>query len=300
MPAGTQIFVATHSIDVLQGLLDPQGTHVTVVRLTRQANVNPAAVLPPEQVREFWRDPLLRYSNVLDGLFHRGVVLCESDSDAQFYSAALDARLEQRDHPPHDLHFTHCGGKQRMPTVVAALRAVAVPVAVVADFDVLRERLLLERLLGDLGGVWEEVEGDWNVVRAAIDEMGSRPLITAVREDLERIATEAAERGARLTRDDADRIRNATRIDDGWDRAKRGGKGVLPGGDASQRCNNLLASLAGVGLFVVDVGELERWVPAIGGHGPSWVTEVLTAGLHATSAAPGEFIERVQSYLTAL
>lgn len=33
---------------------------------------------------------------MLDGLFHRGVVVCEAESDARLYNAALDARLERR------------------------------------------------------------------------------------------------------------------------------------------------------------------------------------------------------------
>jgi hypothetical protein len=70
-----QVIIATHSIDVLLGLLDADDASVTIARLTRQGDVNPVAVLSPDQLRELWRDPLLRYSNVLDGLFHRGVVL---------------------------------------------------------------------------------------------------------------------------------------------------------------------------------------------------------------------------------
>ena len=38
VPRGTQVFVATHSSDVLQGLLDPDDANVTVVRLTRRGH----------------------------------------------------------------------------------------------------------------------------------------------------------------------------------------------------------------------------------------------------------------------
>lgn len=60
------------------------------MRLTRNGEINHAAVLNEQDVKDLWSDPLLRYSNVLDGLFHDAVVLCESDSDFRYYQAVLD------------------------------------------------------------------------------------------------------------------------------------------------------------------------------------------------------------------
>lgn len=298
VPDGTQLFVATHSIDVLQGLLAVPEADVTIIRLIREGDTNPASVLVPDQVRELWRDPLLRYSNVLDGLFHRGVVLCESDSDARFYAAVLDAARADAGVGEHNLLFTHCGGKQRMPVVLQSLRAVNVPMAVVADFDVLRERPLLERLVQLAGGDWADVEPTWSPVQAAVDNMGAAPLVATVREGLEQVITAAAERSPRLTREDVDRVRNVTRVDDGWSIAKRGGVAVLPGGDASERATALLEQLRESGIFVVDVGELERWAPEIGGHGPSWVVNVLDGARHEDPELPARgFMHRVDAFL---
>jgi len=74
-----QAFIATHSTDVVQGALEG-GSAMTIVRITRDGHINRAAVLNDDAVKELWSDPLLRYSNVLDGLFHDAVVLCESDA----------------------------------------------------------------------------------------------------------------------------------------------------------------------------------------------------------------------------
>jgi hypothetical protein len=71
-PKRTQVFVATHDSEILQGLLAPRDASVTVVRLVRDGSVNRASVLRPQELREIWKDPLLRYSNVLDGLFSSG------------------------------------------------------------------------------------------------------------------------------------------------------------------------------------------------------------------------------------
>jgi hypothetical protein len=294
VPKGTRVFVATHSIDVLQGLLTEPHTNVTIVRLVREGSVNAASVLEPRQITQLWQDTLLRYSNVLDGLFHRGVVVCESDSDARFYAAVLDRVRSDAENGPHDLLFSHCGGKQRMPVVVDALRAVGVPMAVIADFDVLRDQVPLEAIYSRLGGTWSDIEGDWHVVRSAIDDMGAAPLVSSAREDLDRILVEAASRGSRLARG----IRNATRVDDGWATDKRGGLAALPSGDASTRATELLARLSAQGLFVVEVGELERWAPGVGGHGPTWVVEVLNQDLHTDVTFPARaFVSGVDGYL---
>lgn len=80
-----QIFLATHSGDVLRGILDAGSSRVRVIRIQREGDVNRVAQLNQAQIRELWNDPLLRYSNVLDGIFHQHVVVCESDGDCRFY-----------------------------------------------------------------------------------------------------------------------------------------------------------------------------------------------------------------------
>ena len=41
----------------------------------------------------------------------------------------------------------------------------------------------------------------------------------------------------------------------------------------------MLIALEALGIFVVPVGELERFVKSVGGHGPAWVAEVLKQDL---------------------
>jgi AAA domain, putative AbiEii toxin, Type IV TA system len=84
-----QRFIATHSADVLLGLLDGEASLV-VIRLRRGDCETVASVLDHEHISALWQDASLRYSNLLDGLFHSGVVVCEADGDARLYAAALD------------------------------------------------------------------------------------------------------------------------------------------------------------------------------------------------------------------
>ncbi len=289
----TQLFVATHSIDVIKGLLDAQVGEMKIVRLVREDDANRASQLEPEVIRELWSDPVLRYSNILDGLFHHAVILCESDSDCRYYASVLDAMLDQgaiAQRP--ELFFTHCGGKHRMPTVIAALRAVDVPVRVVVDFDVLREEQPLRAMVERLGGSWAALRDDWRKVKISLDR-STTPTKVYVREEIEKLL--GADPEARLTLSDSDAIRKLTKAESGWDKAKQSGKSAIDQGDASASCENLLKQLRRLSIFVVEVGELERFVPTIGGHGPAWVTAVHEQGLHAdaTLTAPRNFVRDI-------
>jgi hypothetical protein len=90
-----------------------------------------------------------------------------------------------------------------------------------------------------------------------------------------------AETAGNLTRDEATEIRGTLRLNDGWQLAKRGGVASLPAGQTYELACELVTELANMGIFVVTVGELERWFPEVGGHGTKWVTQALARGLHA-------------------
>lgn len=105
-----QLILATHDRNLLAGLLESE-VPLSVVRVDR--NQSPLAKqLTADRLKEVWKQPALRYSNVLDGLFHRLVVLVEADADGRFYSAALDILfLEGKTTvPSSDVLFVPCGG----------------------------------------------------------------------------------------------------------------------------------------------------------------------------------------------
>lgn len=292
---GAQVLVATHDSDVLRGLLDSSASDLTVVRLVRDGDVNHTSQLEPDKVKELWRDPLLRYSNVLDGLFHDGVVLCEADADCRFYQAVLDpiAVGEPESRRP-DLLFTHCGGKARMATVIGAMRAVDVPVRTVADFDVLREKESLRSIVQSLGGEWASVEDDWRVLKTALDS-ATRKLSTDYFREQMRERLDAIEASS-PTDEDERRIRALLKErSGGWANAKEYGRRGVPAGDAANRLERMLGYLRGVGLFVVPEGELEGFARGVPGHGPAWVNGVLERGLHADGS-----LREAQDFVNAL
>jgi hypothetical protein len=236
--------------------------------------------LSADAIRELWADPLLRTSNILEGLFHRGVIVSEGDADARLYELAIaDAN------PPiplsADLFHTFAGGKQRVPMVVRALRSVGVAVAAVADFDVLREEEPLKSIVEALGGRWDEISATWAGVKKAIDADTRVPTRTSIREAAARVLD--GSNTASLSRQEQEAFRGVLHGDTGWDRTKRSGVAGLPHGPLVTQCKGLIEQLGEVGLFVVSVGELEGWAAEIGGHGPAWLASAVQNGLHRTN-----------------
>ena len=113
-PDWRQLIMATHSGDLLRGVLDSESKNVNIIRLTRAGTANRARQLDVDDIRRLWSDPILRFSNVLDGLFHDSVVVCESDADCRFYAAVLKA-IDGPDEPQPDAFFASSGGKDRVP-----------------------------------------------------------------------------------------------------------------------------------------------------------------------------------------
>ena len=133
-----QLFLATHSSDIIKGLLETGHDRVKIVRIDRSGDKADVNVLKKETFDEIWKDPILRHSNIMDGLFHKKVVICESDSDCKFYSVLLSHISEKEGRYPEIL-FVHSGSKQRLYVLVEALKKLNVDTKVVPDIDILNQ-----------------------------------------------------------------------------------------------------------------------------------------------------------------
>lgn len=274
-----QLFIATHSTDILRGVLDAESPAVKVLRVQRSGDKNTVRMLDNHRIKELWGDPLLRYSNILDGLFHERVVVCEADSDCRFFAAVLDAVIASKsdDSKRPDLMFTHCGGKSRLPVVVRALREVDVPVNAVADFDVLSEEEPLKSIIGALGIDWASLQKDWQIVKSAVDSKKPDLSTEEVKNEILKVLTDTSTQF--FPSKAKTHIQAILRRSSAWAHAKSVGKSFVPPGDPSRACERLLSNLRTDGLFVVEVGELEGFVRTENGHGPKWVNAVLARDL---------------------
>lgn len=277
LPADRQLFLATHSESFLKGLLDANITNLKIIRIQREGMINKVSMLNSTDINNIWNDSLLRHSNVLDGLFHTKVVICESDSDSRFFSAVLSALYDNTNSIAPDVLFINCGGKHRIPTAVKALRKLNVPIKVVADFDVLNDTYPLKEIFEDLGGTWLNVEADWKLVKREIEQKRPEFLTADAKKEIETILNSTTERI--FPKPKISEIQKALKKASAWTEAKEVGKAFIPSGNASQAFERIQVKFIEKGLLILEVGELESFVKSIGNHGPKWVSEVLEKDL---------------------
>ncbi len=237
-PNDRQLLISTHSEDFLQGLLDVDCENVIVIRIDRTDNVNKMSILRNDEIKKLWKNPILRYSNILSGLFHEKVVVCESDYDCLFYQAIIDAIFERKGEIAIDILFTHCGGKTRAKDVVAALRAVNVPVISICDFDLLNASQNFRPLIEAFGINWSTILSAG--MKTIYDDMNAR----------------------------------SSSGNDVWTQIKKIGKAGFTG--ASPAAYEHVEKICrATGLFIVPVGEMECFDKTVNKEKKEWVYYIL-------------------------
>lgn len=291
---GKQVFIATHSIDFLKGVLELNSDRVKIIRLNRKKNVNHVTYLDTKDVKSVWKDPLMKYSNVLNSVFHDSVFLCEGDVDCAFYSAILD-RVKGND--SKDYQFLHCGGKDRMPMVVESLKKLNVPFKVIADIDILNSGTALKRLVEATKNDWDKIEKSWTVLNAQIKTLEKSTALSTKIDEIHRIldSIEILKSSIEFPKKEKKEISIAMKPSSAWSQIKRGGKAALGAGDATINFNILIKELEKMNIFIVDVGEVEMFIKEASNHGPKWLIEVIEKGLLDTTEADvaKEFMKKI-------
>jgi len=273
---GRQLFIATHSGDVLRGILDASKNNIRVVRLRRTSDFNLAKELSNDEIALLWKDPLLRNSNILDGLFHERVVISEGDADSRFYAAVTDAIYSLRGSEGRrpDVMFTHSSGASRLSMVQQSLRQLDVPVVTVVDFDVLRDEHVLRSLITGAGGIWTDIEADWRLVKSSVEARKPSMTLPDIKNAIQTELSSAT--GDALSDVVRRRLNAILKRASPWGDAKEQGKAYLRSGAPTQAFERMSTKLREWGVFIVYVGELEGFVRSVDGHGPAWINEVLS------------------------
>lgn len=270
MGSDKRILVSTHSPNFIMGCIQ-SGTPINIVRLTYQNGISTARLLESSEILELMRNPLLRSTGMLSGLFYESVVVTESDTDRAFYQEINERLLHFRpDWGIRNCLFINAQNKQTTATLIRPLRKMGIPVVGIVDIDVLK----------DGGNIWTSMLASINMPSIAHQPLGSHR--AAIKKALE------------LT---------------GLDMKRNGGLEILEAEDR-QSAVDLLDQLADYGLFVVPGGELESWLKCLGvsssKHGPGWLIEIFSRmGEDPTSAdyvTPGngdvwKFISHVRTWL---
>lgn len=267
-----QAFISTHSEEVIKGLLDVCPGRVKIVRITREEDSNNFSVLENDRFNEIWNDPLLKYSNIMSSLFHKEVVLCESDSDCKMYSI-IDNNIKQSVGMYSETLFVHCGGKHRMAKIVKALLSLNICVKLVPDIDVLNDETVFKGIIEAFGIEWDSVKSSYNTIVSNLHSPKEKIVRNDVCTNVNRICEKS--NNQYLSSNELKEIRGTISVISKWHAIKKGGVSALPAGDATVAFKNMNNVLKDTGIFIVPVGELECFVKEVGGHGPEWTNSVL-------------------------
>ncbi|MFK4789928.1 AAA family ATPase [Microbacterium sp. ZW T5_56] len=281
--SGTQVILATHDRNLLVGLLE-SAAPVSVVRIMRDGTTNSIKQLDADHLTEVWGDPVLKYSGVLDGLFHDISVIAEAEGDCAFYQASIDHVMRDR-LPMVDVHMVPTSGKAAIAKACHALSSASVRVVATADIDMLADRQMLEGLVRAVGGEWtDEMNRLWSsatsiareqqepitvgaalqAVADAMKDYSSAPLTTARRKEID----------AHL------RVSRSF-----WKEAKSYGIARFMG-QAGMDVRKLLDLLDTQGVVIVRSGELESLAPDVAvAKGPGWLAAAMSSGSHTGQLA---------------
>ena len=288
-----QLFVATHSADILNGLLQVVPDKLRLLRIRRKDNTNHVTELDKKHAKEISADTLMRYSSVLSGVFHERVVICESDADCLFYSSLLELPEISGEQQPN-VHFVHGGGKSRLAPLSRALSRLEVPVDVIADIDVIRNTVVLRDIV-------EALNGDWGLVESLVDRVQKSVAKGKVSQPgngvgrllglLQHLNPEDE-----LPEDIRSKVAKAARKATPWSGMKKLGRAAVPRGQETEEFDELCLLCGRMGLWIVPVGEMEGFQRSIGRHGPDWVRRVMEGCDLATD--PG--LEDARAFMSAI
>lgn len=296
---GTQVLIATHSADIIAGIVSVQAKDVSIVRLTRRDDRNNLASIQPEELKRLYDDPLIKYYPIMDGLFARGAVVCEADSDCTYYRAALEAMGTMPDGTPVAslaMHFTHCSGKARMPRAVEALKSAEVPVVSVVDIDILQNDNEFEALVAAHKGDTSPLAGRRNTIIDAVNSRSVKVKRIPARAEIEAIFDKST--AEHISTGDANKIREAIVSKSGWREFKKLGADMLQGG-ALVAFNEVDQELRKLGIFMVRQGELEQFHPEVSSDNKAeWLRKVLEAKLYRESEEARQLLSDIAQHIT--
>lgn len=280
----SQVVLATHDKNLLQGLARSQTT-MAILHLRRSGDSTTVIRLTADDIKDLWKDAILRYGNALDSLFHHAVIICEADRDSHFYHAAIDFVRDKMDPKPraHNLMFLSSYGKQNMAGIVERLRKLGVRTVTSPDLDILNDEAKLSRLVTAHGGDWNSIKQLYKQATNEFAGPAKPPAVDEVRTKIEEAFSKNEE--AVLNKPLAKALAAAVSLPaTNWGKLKEAGVRAFK--QDKTAATELLNALDGMGIVSVQVGELENFITTINPpRGPELLPAALAAGAHQTAEA---------------
>ena len=262
-----QCFISTHSIDFIKGVLEADSSRVKIIKIDRLENENKFNLVDNDSVAEIANDKNLRYTNILDGLFYDGLVLCENESDCKFYSAILEnlnLALYQ------NTLFCAVGGKDQFKKVVPLLKKLNIQYFIIADIDLINNKDNLKQLVNSIEpNCYDQIDACHKKFIEEFEKGMNSQVKTqqVIKTEIDQLLTEDKYMPDAIAKGIKDILKNIS----SFKLLKSGGKNILPQGECVDLFNQLKEFLNEHKVFILECGEIERFVPEVGGHGNAWV-----------------------------
>ena len=270
---GKQCFISTHNIDLIKGILEKKSNRVKIVKIDRDGDKNKIDQLKSESIEKISDDKNLKYSNILDGLFYKQVVLCENESDCKFYAAVLENVCQNT---YQNTLFCGVGGKSQFKMVGPLLKDAKINYIVIADLDLIDDK---ERLKGLVDSIeenkYDEIKKDhldFLTLFESEKEITKRKQLEIKKEILD--IFDASKSDEYMSEANAKKIKSLLKNVNSLSLLKEEGSKSVPEGDCKNKYKKILKTLESLNVYLVECGEIENFVPQIKGHGPKWVEEV--------------------------
>jgi predicted ATPase len=300
-----QLVVATHSSDFLKGVLSKR-QDITILRVDRHDKVNKINMLKSNDVAVISKDPLLSSTRIMDGLFYKGAIIVEADSDAVFYQR-ISRQLDDAD----NYHIAHAHNKQTAAKVLSPYKLLGIPFSTIVDFDVIRVRDEFRSLITQIGMPKEKIDQALDLQAALVKhienvdpkEMLSN-LLSKLKNEITRItANENGLDEQTLIKEIAGNLKRIRESGNPWKTYKKEGIVALDE-DSQIDFYKLDLICSEYGLFIVPVGELESLLVDFGLPSTSkkskWIVKALEKipELHPdVEVLPWCFVQRVFQFL---
>ncbi|MEK7105148.1 MAG: AAA family ATPase, partial [Patescibacteria group bacterium] len=134
---GASLVVSTHSAEFLMGCIETN-IEVRIVRVTYNSNVATARSVASTDLKNLMKKPLLRSAQALRGIFHKGVIVTEGDTDRAFYEE-INRRLMETGKGSDDTLFLNAQNWNTISRITKPLRNLGVPTAAIYDIDSIYE-----------------------------------------------------------------------------------------------------------------------------------------------------------------
>lgn len=270
---GKQCFISTHSIDFIKGLLESNSERIKIIKINRNDNYNTFNILENSSVQEITNNNSLKYSNILNGLFYKKVVLCEDESDCKFYSFILEninPSIYQ------DTLFCGVGGKDRFKIIIPLLKKLNIEWCVIADLDLINNKEKLEDLMNAVQvNEYNKIESEHKKFLELYPKENSKIIKNRqnIKSEIEKILD--SDGSENITKEESEKIKLVIKDYSKFEMLKQEGKCSIKNKECLKNYNSIIEKLSFLKIHLVEVGELEKFIPEIKLKGNRWVEEVL-------------------------